>query len=251
MTVAERARGLDETVGEVVTDIGGIFTLPFEIAGRVIDNLKHLPTEDNRTYHNDLPQLVEIAQRVWSAVRIYHQNILASSSKWSDDIKFATEACVKVILYPLSWTVAGDAIRELIAKDVLGNIMKAVSFVFFQVFHLVPYFLMVTGFKMINMVYIRYPVALLTSIMGSMLFLQLYFLYRLGKEVEVTNKIMASGVALAEKRTSLEGLKGTIYRWGLPVLVLGSAAYYVNNHGLPEIVREAMHQAGQYLTERY
>jgi len=251
MTVAERARGLDETVGEHITDIGSVFTQFLDVPGKIIDRFQDLPTEDNRTYHNDLPQLVEIAQRVWSAVRIYHQNILASSSKWSDDIKFATEACVKVILYPLSWTVAGDAIRELIAKDVLGNIMKAVSFIFFQVFHLVPYFMMVTGFKMINMVYVRYPVALLTSIMGSMLFLQLYFLYRLGKEVEVTNKNMDKFYALAEKRTSLEGAKRTIYRWGLPVLATGTMAYYFNNNGLPDFVREAMHKAGEYLINRY
>lgn len=250
MSVAERARGFDQTIGEVVTDLGGIFTLPFEIAGRVIDNLKHLPTEDKRTYHNDLPQLVEIAQRVWSAFRIYHQNVLASSSKWSDDIKFATESCVKVILYPLSLTVAGDAIRKLIANDILGNIMKAVSFVFFQVFHLVPYFLMVTGFKMINMVYIRYPVALLTGIMGSMLFLQLYFLYRLGKEVEITNKIMTRGVDLAEERTSFKGLKGEIYRLAPFVLTSGLIAYSYH-YGLPDVVRKAIHSAGKHLTDRY
>ncbi|MDN3506344.1 MAG: hypothetical protein P0S96_03845 [Simkaniaceae bacterium] len=246
MSVGERARGLDESVGEIVHDLGSIFTLPFEVAGRVIDRLQELPTVDKRTYRNDLPQLVEIAQRVFNAVRHYHQSILAGSSKWSDDIKFATEACIKIVLHPLSFTVAGNAIRNLIAKDILGNIMKAVSFIFFQIFHLVPYFIMVTGFKMINMVYVRYPVALLTGIMGSMLFLQLYFLYRLGKEVEITNKIMADGVALAAKRTSFKGLKNRIYRWGPPAIAAGAVAYTLQN-GIPDIARHAINHVGEYL----
>lgn len=249
MSLTERARGLDETGGSLVTDVTSPFTQFLELPGKFIDLFKDYPTVDRRTYRNDLPRPVEIAQRVFNAVRHYHQSILAASSVWSDDIKFSTETCVKVVLYPLSLTLTGKAISNLIAKDILGNIMKAVSFIFFQIFHLVPYFLMVTGFKMINMVYVRYPVALLTGIMGSMLFLQLYFLFRLGKEVEVSNKILARGVDLAEKRTNFENLKNKIYRWGPPVLGVSLASYYTFHNGLPDVVREAINGLGAYLKD--
>jgi hypothetical protein len=243
--VVDQARGLDQTLGEHVSGLGNFLDYVW-FPSLIIDQFQHLPN-NRRVYRNDLPRLVDVAQRVFGAFQDYHITILAETSKRSNDVKKATERCVSVLLYPLSITAAGDAVRSLIAKDVLGNVMKAVSFVFFQVFHLVPYFLLVTGFKVINMVYIRYPVALLTGIMGSMLFLQLYFLYRLGKEVEITNKIMADGLALADKRTDLGDLKKKASK-GTVGLIAAGMIYYAYRSGY---VAKAMHQLGQFLVTKF
>ena len=182
MLAIQSQRGFDQEFAEIATGVGNIVTFPFQKIAEVINQLQQLPVEEKKRYETGLPTLADIAK----AFTTYHKQIFRSSSQWSEEVKNATERFTRFILYPLSIFHIGESFRTTISQKIVGNIAKAISFVVFQAFHLIPWLLLVSAFEGIHFLYIIAPVQLLTALAGTSLFL----FYRLVKEIEISNKIL-------------------------------------------------------------
>ncbi|NGX47830.1 MAG: hypothetical protein K1000chlam3_01215 [Chlamydiae bacterium] len=193
MLSVQNQRGVDQELAEIATGVGNIVSWPMQKVAEVIDKLQQLPIEEKNRFDTGLPTLADIA----GAFTTYHKQIFISSSQWSDEVKNATERFTRYILYPLSIFHIGESFRTTISEKIVGNIAKAVAFAAFQIFHLIPWLLIVAAFEGIHFLYIVAPIEILTAFAGTALFM----FYRLVKEIEKAAKILEEDFNLA---TNLE-----------------------------------------------
>lgn len=190
MSSVNNQRGFDPEVAAITTSLGNIISWPMQKMGEIIDTLQQLPIEEKSRFDTGLPTLADMVK----AFVTYHKQIFKSSSQWADEVKNATERFTRYILYPLSIFHIGESLRTTISQKIVGNLAKAVAFVAFQLFHLIPWLLIVSAFEGIHFLYIVAPVQLLTALAGTSLFL----FYRLVKEIEITNKILEADLDQAQ-----------------------------------------------------
>lgn len=174
---------------DIITGAGHVINLPFQGFFWVVDKIRDLPLE-RRRYSSDVPTLVSMAERIFNAFVVYHKDMLAKTTNWSDDVKEATQRIAKIPFYPLTFCRIGIAFRDAFCEKALGNVAKAISFVFLQIAHAMPYLFIGAIFTAVNLAYRTSPVLLLTTMAGSFLMIQIYLIYRLVKEIELSNKIL-------------------------------------------------------------
>ena len=186
-------QGLDQQAANAFTILGNVVSFPFQTMGFIVDKVDQLLPDvvEKRHYKTDVPALIDVARRVFYAFYDYHTKILKNTKEWSNDVERCTEKFVRKILFPFSICRFGRAIQTTIAKDVLGNIAKAISWVVLQLFHLTPYFLMISSSTGISYILnIAIPLPFLAASAVTILSLQAYFIYSLVKEIELSNKIL-------------------------------------------------------------
>lgn len=199
---------------EVINWTGHIINLPFQGFFWAVDKVRDYPLERHRQYSADFPTFVNVAQSIFSAFAVYHQDMLSKTTEWSDDIRRATQRITKIPLYPITFSRIGVALRDAICEKLIGNIAKAISFIFLQFVHLVPYFFIGAIFTAVHIVYSASPVLFLTTLAGSILTIQILLIYRLIKTIELSNQILdekldqVNNVQVIMRKTGREAMKG-------------------------------------------
>lgn len=183
-TITSISESISETGAHFITEFGNVITFPFQALDWLINKVKEVP--DVQRHRIDVPTIIDIAYRIYSAFALYHRRILIHSSHWSDDVKKASTICTKTFFYPISFCRIGQAIQDTICEKILGNIAKAVSFIAFQVFHSIPYLLISCVVASATLLYNVTPIVPLTILNATIV----YFLYRLVKEIELSNQIL-------------------------------------------------------------
>ena len=183
----------DQLGGKVVIGIGDLFMSPIHLFNYGIKALQNLPVEPEH-FSNTTPELLEVAKKIITSFTQYHSRILKSTSTWSGEIRNTAENATKFVLSPISFCKIGKAIQTVIAEKTIGNIAQVLSFIAMQVFHILPYTIIAAFASGVIFLYYQAPVALITCFAGSLLLVQVYFIIRLVKEIEVTNKILETNL---------------------------------------------------------
>ena len=155
----------------------------------VIEKLQNLPIEEKKELDDQIPSPFDWIKNGVAAFGQYHGRVLKKTSHWSHEVKKVVNWTSTQILYPLSFCKIGRAIQHSLSYDILGSIAQSIAFCALQIFHLIPY--IIVGFLTAGTVslYQTNPDALAAILLGGMLTTNLWFIYRLVKTVDTTNKI--------------------------------------------------------------
>lgn len=213
--------GIDAVGSHLIKGMGQIIDLPFKAFDWTIDHVRDWPQRPQKEYLNKLPTLHQIAERVTTGFMNYHQEILRHTSDWSHDVRKTAEKMAKYPFCVISFCKIGRALRDAICEKVIGNVAKTIAFLSFQIFHIIPYFLIISALMSVHFAYKRAPVFFLTCLMGATLATQLYFTYQLVQigeySMDMVNKSLDQNnlVSLAKKtaQAAMEGFKEIVDKY--------------------------------------
>lgn len=155
----------------------------------ISDNLKNLKIEDRKELDSHIPTPSEIACSVINFFFDYHKRVIVKTERLAElGAKFCVVKLVKKGLFPLRCCKIGKALQHSIAHDILGNLAKVVVFCALQVFHFIPYKIIFNVITKTLLVYRTDPYTLTASLAGGMLLTNIWFIYRLIKTVESSQK---------------------------------------------------------------
>lgn len=158
------------------------------------------------TYHNDTPSMLQLAIYPFAN---WHKNVLINSNHYAGKVEWAVEKVIKWSLFPLTFSQIGVSIQTLIAEKIIGRLVFVVTYCALQIFHIIPY---ITSSALITgtlFLYHTAPVALITMLAGSILILNLYFLYRANRGIDDTNQTLTRELGEG-KKVLTEGLDTAI-----------------------------------------
>lgn len=185
MTGVNRIRDIDHHVATGITAT----TQPLSDGlGCVINFFKNLPIEDRKEIDTHIPSPMEIAKSGIDLFVDYHGRVLKTTSHWSEEVRNGVDWLSSKILFPLSFCKIGKALQHSISYDLLGSVAQTVAFCALQVFHLIPYVVITTLIAGSVTMYHTDPYTLTAILAGGMLSTNLWFIYRLVKTVESTQK---------------------------------------------------------------
>ncbi len=201
---------------------------PLHYFNLFIDMMRNLPVEERKHIVTEIPNPLDIAETAFVAISEYHMKIAKYGSEWSMEVKINSENLIKPLFYPIAFCFAGRAIGDFICQDLFGNLMRTTAFIAFQFFHVIPYALGAAAISGTLYLYQTAPVTLLTTISGNLLALQVYYIFRLVKEIEVTNQILDQRLDEISRRFDVLLLcKNTAYStWDLTKRVIKTAAWF-------------------------
>lgn len=160
---------------------------PLHYFDLLIDTMRNLPVEERKHINTTVPDPLDFVQIALKAIRDYHIRTLKFGSEASDDLKIACAEYLKP-LFPSSccFIINGDSIRV----GLFGNSVKVIAFIAIQIFHAIPYILSAALITGTVFLYQTAPITLGAGVAGSLLAIQVYYIFRLVKEIEVTNQIL-------------------------------------------------------------
>lgn len=181
-SVDAHAAGL---IDDVSSGVGKLFK---PIDG-VLEYLGGFLPQERKPHRKDLPTPFQVFVNTKDSFIVYHSKIYNHSLIWSLESKRGFERIFNFFLYPITFCQTGEAIRKGISEQLLGNIVKYISFIALQIFHALPYLLMIAAIEGVDLLYTASPVFLITSLVTTLLVTQLFLLYQLNQGVDYLNQL--------------------------------------------------------------
>lgn len=199
MTVTQ-SPSFDKAIGNLLELTISPVTFGLEKMDSGINWLQSISLVDDK-YKNEVPTLFDMAQNALNIFRNYHLRIVKSTSEWSENAKYLVAKPISWCFAPIAFSHIGKVIRDTICEKVIGNVIKAITFVAMQILHLFPYAVLSSGATEIYLLYQVAPKAFISVMQLTFEGLLVYFIYRIAKEIEVSNKILNDNLTLSTLRT--------------------------------------------------
>lgn len=197
-----QSQNFDKAIGNFLELTISPVTFGLEKMDSGITWLQDISLVDDK-YKNEVPTLLDLAQKGLMVFRNYHVRIVKYTSEWSENMKNLITKPISWCFAPITFSHIGKVIRDTICEKILGSIIKTIAFVALQVLHLFPYVVLSSGATEIYLLYQVAPKALVSGMQLAFEALLVYFIYRIAKEIEVSNKILNDNLTLSTLRTKL------------------------------------------------
>jgi len=188
--MSSRISDLDHNGAQAIIATGQVFSSANPLMW-VIEKLQNLPVDEKVGIDETTPSPLDSIKDGVKVLGNYHTKMLRNTSHWSHGVRNAVCWTSTQILHPLSFCKIGRAIQHSVSYDILGSLAQSIAFCALQIFHLIPYIMVGVLAAGTVSLYQNNPSALAAILLGGMLTSNLWFLYRLVKTVENTNKVWA------------------------------------------------------------
>ncbi len=194
----------------------------------VIKTIQNLEIGRSQDFESPTSGIAEKTLKFLGAFRTCYYGILQAGDKWANQVGKDVERISRVIFTPITFCRTGEALQKNISEKIVARLAYAVAFCVFQIFQAVPYLVIATIGVGINVMYNTAPVALMSSLLGSVLFLQTYFLLYLGREVHKVNQVANQWVPEKIGKNFLTFLASLpIAAVKLPIIALKGVVSYI------------------------